>query len=141
MVSKVFEYERKVYYYETDKMGVMHHSNYIRLFEEARVAFLENAGLPYSSLEACGLMSPVISVQCRYMSPLSFDEKFVVETQIDSFNGFRFEITYKIKSRTSDKLCAEGNSQHCFTDKAMKPIRIKNNYREIYDLFESCCND
>ena len=43
---KLRPYSRRVYYYETDKMGIVHHSNYIRWFEEARVDLIEQAGLP-----------------------------------------------------------------------------------------------
>ena len=43
-------YERKINYYETDKMGVVHHSNYIRFLEEARCYWMEKIGIPFSSL-------------------------------------------------------------------------------------------
>ena len=51
----------KVQYYETDQMGVVHHSNYIRWFEEARAEWMEAVGLPYAQLEAEGIASPVLS--------------------------------------------------------------------------------
>ena len=40
-----FIFERKINYYETDRMGVVHHSNYIRFLEEARCALLEKIGI------------------------------------------------------------------------------------------------
>ena len=55
-------YLRTVNYYETDKMGVVHHSNYIRYFEEARTYFMEQVGYPYERLEREGIMSPVIGI-------------------------------------------------------------------------------
>ena len=55
-------YEHKAQYYETDRMGIIHHSNYIRWFEEARVDFLEQIGMPFETVEARGLSSPVLSV-------------------------------------------------------------------------------
>ena len=45
-------YTHKVNYYETDKMGITHHSNYIRWMEEARIDFLESIGFGYDKLEA-----------------------------------------------------------------------------------------
>lgn len=128
-------YERKVFYYETDKMSVVHHSNYIRMFEEARVDFLRKAGLPFSSIEAFDIMVPVLSVECHYLSPLVFDEKFAIYQKIEKFSGVRLEISYRIVSRDSGKLCAVGKTSHCFTDMNMKPIRTKSNYPEIYDVF------
>lgn len=58
-------YVHTVQYYETDKMGITHHSNYIRWMEEARTAFLAEKGWPYDRLEKDGVFSPVVSVNCR----------------------------------------------------------------------------
>ena len=55
-------YRRLVQYYETDRMGIVHHSNYIRWFEEARTDFLRNNGIVYSDLEQSGVMIPVVNV-------------------------------------------------------------------------------
>ncbi len=46
-----FIYERKINYYETDRMGVVHHSNYIRYLEEARTEWLEALDMPFDLLE------------------------------------------------------------------------------------------
>lgn len=77
-MNKITPYERDVYYYETDKMGIVHHSNYIRIFEETRIDFLKKAGMPFENIEASGLMMPVLSVECRYKAPLRFGDRFAV---------------------------------------------------------------
>ena len=59
------EYLHKVQYYETDQMKVVHHSNYIRWMEEARIAFLDAIGVSYAELETRGIISPVLSVDCQ----------------------------------------------------------------------------
>ena len=59
-------YEHKIQYYETDKMGITHHSNYIRFIEEARIDWLDRIGWSFAKLESMGLSSPVISVKCEY---------------------------------------------------------------------------
>ena len=59
-----FIYERKINYYETDKMGVVHHSNYIRWFEEARGAYMEDRNYPYENIENKGMCVPVLSAEC-----------------------------------------------------------------------------
>ena len=56
-------YKHKVHYYETDKMGVTHHSNYIRWMEEARVAYLAEVGWDYARLESLGMISPVVAAK------------------------------------------------------------------------------
>lgn len=134
-MNEIHPYERKVYYYETDKMSVMHHSNYIRIFEETRVSYLQQAGMPFEDIEAKGLMMPVLSVECRYRRPLVFDEPFAVYAKIVKFNGTTLHMEYRIVSRKSGELCADGTSSHCFTDMDMKPVRTKKNYPDVYQLF------
>ncbi|MDE6665126.1 MAG: acyl-CoA thioesterase, partial [Ruminococcus sp.] len=85
-MNKIYPYKRKIYYYETDNMGIVHHSNYIRIFEEARMNFLEQAGLPYEKIEETGLYVPILSVECHYKKPLTFDEPFAVYPVITKFN-------------------------------------------------------
>lgn len=58
------DYLRKVRYHETDKMGITHHSNYIKWMEEARIDWLEQIGHSYAKLEEQGIISPVIGVEC-----------------------------------------------------------------------------
>ena len=134
-MNDIKPYERKVFYYETDKMGIMHHSNYIRIFEESRVHFMQEAGMPFENIEALGLMMPVLSVDCKYKKPLLFDEEFSVYSVITKFNGVSLHISYRIVKKKTSEICAEGESVHCFTDNDMKPIRIKHKYPDIYNLF------
>ena len=128
-------YERSVFYYETDKMSIMHHSNYIRILEETRVSILNQAGTPFEKIEALGILMPVLSVDCQYKSPLRFDDEFAVYPKIVKFNGTIMELEYRIINTTTGKLCAEGHSSHCFTDSDLKPIRTKNKYPDIYRIF------
>lgn len=133
-------YERKVYYYETDKMGIMHHSNYIRIFEESRVDFMEKAGMPFEKIEELGLMMPVLSVSCKFLYPLRFDEPFEVYPAVTKFTGVRLEVSYTVKSLVSGKICAEGSSSHCFTNTELKPIGIKKAFPDVYKIFAENIN-
>lgn len=134
-MNNIRPYERNVYYYETDKMGVVHHSNYIRIFEETRIHFLNEAGMPFEKIEAMGVYMPVLSVECRYKRPLSFDEPFAVYPKIVKFNGTTLHIEYKLISRKTGEICVEGSSSHCFTDLELKPLRTKLHYPDIYKVF------
>jgi len=134
-MNNIRPYERNVYYYETDKMKIMHHSNYIRIFEETRIHFLNEAGMTFEQIEAKGVLMPVLSVECKYKRPLAFDEPFAVYPKIVKFNGTTLHLEYKLISRKTGELCVEGSSSHCFTDVNMKPIRTKNNYPDIYKIF------
>ena len=134
-MNKIRPYERKVFYYETDKMGIVHHSNYIRIFEEARVHYLSEAGLPFPKIEGMGILMPVLSVEAVYKRPLRFDETFAVYLKIDKFNGTTLHVSYRLVSRDTGEVCVEGRSSHCFTDTDLRVLRTKNKYPEVYDVF------
>lgn len=139
-MNQLQPYERKVFYYETDKMGIVHHSNYIRIFEEARVSFINQIGIPFEDIESMGLMMPVLSVTCNYKHPLVFDEPFAVHTKVVKFNGVSIEMEYRITSRKSGELCADGRSSHCFTDLNLKPVRIRHSHPEVYRIMSDHMN-
>ena len=62
---KTTPYVHKVAYYETDRMGIVHHSNYIRWMEEARIDFFDQLGWSYQKFEDEGVISPVTAIECN----------------------------------------------------------------------------
>lgn len=134
--SEIKPYTRKAYYYETDKMAIVHHSNYIRWLEEARVHMLSEVGYPFEKMEEMGLLMPVLSVECKYKFPVRFDEEFQIIPIVTKFNGCKLTVEYKIINLTAGgKISAIAKSEHCFTDKNMRPIRIKKEYPDIFNVF------
>ena len=109
----MYRYKRKVQYHETDKMGVTHHSNYIKWMEEARIAFLESIDLPFQTVEAKGIVSPVVSVSVDYKKPCTFGDEIVVEVAVNKYDGVRLEVGYTMKNSAADTLVATASS-HCF---------------------------
>ena len=65
---KIRPYEHTAQYYETDQMGIIHHSNYIRWMEEARMDLMDQMGFSYKAMEEMEIISPVLSVNCEYKS-------------------------------------------------------------------------
>ena len=131
---KLKPYSRRVYYYETDNMGIVHHSNYIRWFEEARVDIIEQAGLPFESVEAEGLMVPVLSASCEYLLPFRFGDVFIVKAYIPEFGKMRFPVTYEVLDEQGN-VHARGETTHCFVDTELRPVRIKNSHQRVYDIY------
>ncbi len=125
-------YRRRIYYYETDKMGIVHHSNYIRLFEEARLDMMNKIGINYKELEEVGIIIPVISVSCKYLIPLYFDDDVSVYSKVTKFNGIKMEVLYEIYKKDNESVCTIGQSGHCFLDKEMKPFRMNKLYPDLY---------
>ena len=79
------EYLHKVQYYETDRMGITHHSNYIRWMEEARTDMLDQIGWGYDRLEEMGIISPVVSVEAQYRHTTTFHDTVVIRTGVKEF--------------------------------------------------------
>lgn len=116
-------------------MGIVHHSNYIRWFEEARVYMLDELSLPYDRLESTGVMIPVLGVECDFKTPVRFGDTVLISCNIESFSGVRISMEYNVTS-LEGHLHAFGKSRHAFVDKNMKPLRLKRTNPEIYDIFE-----
>ncbi|MDF2801321.1 MAG: acyl-CoA thioester hydrolase [Anaerocolumna sp.] len=126
-------YKRQAMYYETDQMAIIHHSNYVRWFEEARINFLDQIDLNYSKLEEMGIMIPVLSVSLDYKSSVRFNETVLITSTIELFNGVKMTIKYKIIDETTGELRTTGESKHCFVDKCFRPVHMKRDYKNIYD--------
>ena len=122
-------YIRKVQYHETDKMGVAHHSNYIKWMEEARVDFLDKIGYGYVKLEADGIISPVLTVECEYKKPLHFGDEFAVLPEILEFKGIRLVIGYTFT--LEGETVATGKTSHCFLSPEGRPIALKRQFPEF----------
>ena len=105
-------YQHKVQYYETDKMGIVHHSNYIRWMEEARIDFLSQVGWDLESLEDMGVVSPVISVESKYICTTKFPEVISIEVWVEEFRGVKLKLGYEM--RREDVVVNRATSEHCF---------------------------
>ncbi len=124
-------YQHKVQYYETDKMGIVHHSNYIRWMEEARIDFLSQIGWDYKKLEESGIISPVTAVECKYKFSTSFSDLITISVYVEEFKGVKLKLRYEMKKE--DVFVCEGTSEHCFLNRDGKIINLRREYPEFYD--------
>ena len=136
-----FKFERKINYYETDRMGIVHHSNYIRFLEEARCDMLEYAQMPYSAFEENGLMIPVLGVNLDFKKHVTFDDVIEIKPFVKNFNGVRLTMGYSITNKKTNDLVLTGETKHCFTDKNLKPLNLKKAYFDFYQKFENLENE
>lgn len=134
--ATVTPYLHRANYYETDQMGLIHHSNYIRWMEEARIDFLEQIGWGYRELEEHGLMIPVTAVSCQYKSPVKFGDTVRISVKITNYQGVRLSLEYQITDDKTGRLCAVGSSSHCFCNQNGRPLRLKK-FSEPFDLLLS----
>jgi acyl-CoA thioester hydrolase len=128
-------YIRNAKYYETDQMGIIHHSNYIRWLEEARMEMMHEYGVSYRKMEENGIICPVLSVSCQYRSMVHFDDTVEIKPFVAKYNGIKFELEYEIHDLETGELRTTATSSHCFLNSSGRPISIKRECPEIHEKF------
>lgn len=124
-------YLHHVQYYETDRMGITHHSNYIRWMEEARVAFLEEMGWGYEKLEDMGIVSPVTQAACEFKKPTTFSDVVEITVEVREYRGVRLLLSYRMVNERTKELVAEGTSGHCFLNREGQVMILKKEHPEF----------
>lgn len=118
-------YQHYVQYYETDKMGITHHSNYIRWMEEARLDFFKNLGFDYLEFEKQGVISPVIGLNnIKYRKPSTVGDTVSIEVSVKAYNSIVLTVHYVMKKE--DVVIFEGDSDHCFLSKEGKMLPLSD---------------
>lgn len=138
---KIKPYEHHVKYYETDQMRIVHHSNYIRWMEEARMDMMEQMGFGYDKMEQLEIISPVISVECEYKSMVRFGETVVIDAKVASYNGVKLKVVYEMTDKETGELRAVAQSNHCFLTMSGKSLSLKRSYPEIDTKFFTLVED
>lgn len=123
-------YIHKVNYYETDKMGITHHSNYIRFLEEARIDFLSQIGYPFDKIEAEGIVSPVIRIEYSFRKTTTFADEISIETKIEKLTPAKLTFGYTLTC--NGEVCGIGKSEHCFLNLEGRPIIVEREKPEFY---------
>ena len=127
-------YIHKVNYYETDKMGVTHHSNYIRWMEEARIDMMEKMGYSYSKLESINIGSPVLGYTCDIKHSTYFGDEVEIETKVVEYNGVRLRMQYEMS--VNKKVVATGETKHCFVGAKGRPVRLNKECIELDEILK-----
>ena len=126
---KTLKIKRQVAFYETDAMGVVHHSNYIRYFEDSRLAWLTQSGFLDSYQDKDGLQFAVTDVEAKYKKPASYGDYIEISLNLRK-NGAKLVFEYEIHSEEGELLCT-GSSTHVTVDRNLNVKRIP---REILGL-------
>ena len=132
-----FKFERKINYYETDRMGIVHHSNYIRFLEEARCAWLEGIDMPFSRLEENDITIPVLGVSITYKNYVTFGDTLLIIPFMKEYTGVRMTVGYNVTNKNTGDTVIIAETKHCFTNKKLKPINLKKYAPEFSDKYEN----
>lgn len=122
-----------VQYYETDKMGITYHGNYIHWMEEARISLLEQVGYSYARLEHEGIGSPVTGISCKYIASTTFPDRIAVNVRVAAFNGVKMTLAYDMH-KEDGTLVFTGTSEHVFLDAQGHFVRLRRDFPEFYAL-------
>ena len=132
-----FVFERKINYHETDRMGVVHHSNYIKYMEEARCDWLESVDMPFSLLEENGITIPVLGVSCQYKYHVTLGDTVIIKPYVKEYTGIRMTVGYTMEDKKTGKTVLVGETKHCFTDRNLIPINLKKRAPQFSSKFEN----
>ncbi len=136
-MEKYSYYERKVNYYETDKMSVVHHSNYARYLEETRIDMLEFYGMPLEMFEDMGYVIPVLDLYGQFKESIRFGETIKIVPKIEKVTPVKFYFSYTIYDETMTRVKHIAKSSHCFLDSNFNPVSLKKTAPELYARFAS----
>ena len=129
----------KARYYETDQMGIIHHANYIRWMEEARIDLMNQMGYPYRRFEEMGYLSPVLHAECEYKKSVKFDDEVKIVVTLQEFGRLKFTLKYEIYNLSQDGvLSAVGSTRHCFLNsKTGLPVLMDKEMKEFAEVMKN----
>ena len=126
------ETQIRVRYAETDKMGIVHHSNYAIWFEVGRSEFCRARGFSYRELEEKEqAMLIVAEFCCRYKSSAYYEDELTVRTKISELRSRTLRFVYEIYRAADQTILAEGETLHIFTGTDKKVRSLPENYKEM----------
>lgn len=121
-----------VRYYETDQMGIVHHSNYIRYFECGRNAMLKEMNMPMEKIEASGVMMAVVAVDAKYKVPAKLGDTLRIVSIIDTPPTAKVVVKTEIYNQ-NDQLVCTGSVTLGFIDAVTRrPVRCPDSLAQLF---------
>ena len=130
-----FDYEYRVRYSDTDKLGVSYYANYLVWFEAARTEYFRTLGFPYTECEKKGYFLPVVEAKAHYFSPSTYDDLLLIRTSVSNIGRTSIRFEYHVINKVTQKMLASGYTVHVFVDKELKPTRIPDEVKKIVSPF------
>ncbi|KQC11436.1 MAG: hypothetical protein APR62_01625 [Smithella sp. SDB] len=125
----------RVLYADTDAMGVVYHTNYIKWFELGRNELMRQLGVPYTELTNVGLNLPLIKVSCEYLKFATYDQLLTVETEFAYIKKATVRYNSRIWDENKENVIAEGYTIHACTNNEGKIRRIPKLLLELVNKY------
>lgn len=125
----MYSVKLKVRFYETDMMGIAHHSNHFRWFELARVEYLRHLGVNLWDMMDEDIVFPIAHVHCDYKEPAKYDDTIRIDTYLIKMTRAQMVFSYKMYRDSDNTLLATGETKNAFTSKTTnKVVRLEDKY-------------
>ena len=121
-----------VRYYETDQMGIVHHSNYIRYFECGRNAMLKEMDMPMEKVEASGVMMAVVAVDAKYKVPAKLGDTLRIVSIIDAPPTAKVVVKTEIYNQNEQLVCTGSVTLGFIDAMTRRPVRCPESLAEIF---------
>ncbi len=126
--------ELRVFYADTDQMGVVYYANYLKWFEAGRANYLRQRGISYRQIEENGFLLPVAESYCRYLAPARYDDIIEVQARVIKVGRATVKFHYRITRKEDGRELATGYTQHFCQDKEGKISRLPAFLSDILQL-------
>jgi acyl-CoA thioester hydrolase len=118
----------RVRYAETDRMGLLHHANYLVYFEQGRTELLRSHGLSYKDLEDRGFLLVLTKIEVKYRWPARYDDLLTLKTIVTRTTSVRIDHRYEVYCE--GRLLAEGSSTLACVDREGRPQALPDFLRD-----------
>lgn len=128
----VHEFDFRIAYADTDRMGVVYYGNYFTLFERGRTELLRSLGWRYRDVEEkLQVFLPAMEASCRYLAPARYDDLIRIRTRVSELGGAHVTFDYEIVNSETGKPIARGMTKHPFVNAGWRPVRIPSEMRRV----------
>lgn len=128
-MKKIKKFKTKVFYYDTDQMGIVYHANYLKWMDMARTEYFSDV-FSYKQMEEDGIILPVKLLNIDYIDSAKFEDELEIVIELKKINNIKVEFYYEIFDQNG-KLKVTANTTNVFVDKSGKLKRISNEVLEI----------
>jgi acyl-CoA thioester hydrolase len=129
--------DTRVMYIDTDRSGVVYHSNYLRYFELGRGTLLRDAEFPYRAVEEAGFIYPIVDLGVTFHKPLRYDDRMWIYTRFREVRHVHVTFDYLITSFEGDEVVCRGFTKHCATNTDGTPVAVDPMTLGVHQRFPS----
>ncbi len=121
----------RVNYADVDRMGLLHHSVYLKYLERSREEFIRRRGGAYAALEDSGVLIVVVEAALRYRRPARFDDVLAVTLELTDVGAASIRIAYELRRVGEDELVATATTKHALMSREGKLLRVTPEIRAM----------